>query len=92
MDNMPAGIGGWCFRALGALGGGATTTEVREWARQQGEELATSQVRGALHALAARRRPLVEVTRRGRAGYGAPNHWRSTARGRELLATLEVAR
>jgi hypothetical protein len=84
--GVPAGISGSCFLALGALGGTATTTQVRVWLGQNGERLATEQVRPALRWLTQRQQPLAELAQKGAAGYGKPGLWRITEYGRAVLA------
>jgi hypothetical protein len=81
----PAGLSGACFRALGELGGQATTTEIRMRLRSGGTRLGTSQVRGSLYGLAGRKPPLAEVVKHGQAGYRQPNLWQLTEAGRVLL-------
>ena len=85
---IPDGISGSRFLALGCLGDTATTSQVREWLRQAGT-LEPAQVRTGLHSLTRRKPPLIEMTQRGRAGYGAPNHWRLTEHGHAALAEDE---
>jgi hypothetical protein len=87
---FPSGRGslsGSCLLALGALGGQATTAEVRLYLKRNGNRLLPPQVRGGLNNLALRRKPpLAEVVQRGQAGYGQSNLWRLTDAGREFLA------
>jgi hypothetical protein len=85
--RVPKGISGSCFLALLALGGEATTTEIRLHLKQQDAALTTTQVRTCLHSLTRiRKTPLVELARRGDAGYGKPGLWRVTRAGRETAA------
>jgi hypothetical protein len=87
----PGGLSGSCFLALGMLGGLAATTEIRLCLRREGEVLTPAQARGALHQLAYRKPPLVEVARQGQAGFGQPNLWRFTEPGHVLLAGSDGA-
>jgi hypothetical protein len=81
----PAGMSGACFRALGELGGQATTTEIRLQLKRDGTILGTAQVRGSLYCLAGRKPPMAEVVKHGQAGYRQPNLWQLTEAGRVLL-------
>jgi hypothetical protein len=79
-----SGIPAKCLRAAAALGGEATTVQIREFpARDGGEPFGISRTQKALARLA--QGGYIEVTVRGR-GMGVPNRWRVTDTGRAFLA------
>lgn len=76
-----------CLRALGSMGGSATTTEVSQWLRVNGEQADPYRVSTSLTRLTVQQPPLAARTHQGIPG-GEPSTWELTAAGEALLARL----
>jgi hypothetical protein len=86
-ERVPTGHAGRCFTALAALGGRASSTQIRLYSGcAPGGQMTTVQVRTSLHALSRRKDPLAGIAEPGHAGYGHPAVWQLTAAGRDLWA------
>ena len=92
-DRLPIGSAGRCFRALAALDGRASTTQIRLYLACGSAPLDTAQVRTSLHSLARRSSaPLVELAEPGTSGYGRPGVWQLTRHGHVAWAQARGAR